>query len=123
QNLPTPLASKAIRPDGYISVGKIKDLSTQGAIASNGGVASPVDGLNTIIVKNPQDPKTPFAVNPKCTHQGCVVEWHGDKNVFICPCHGAEFDASGSVVRGPAGKPLQTYAVKVEEGSILIKAT
>jgi len=123
QNLPTPIFTKATRPDGYISVGSITDLNARGAIASTGSVTSPVDGLNLIIVQNPVDPKTPFAINPKCSHQGCTVEWHGDKNIFICPCHGAEYSPSGSVVRGPAPKSLQTYPVKVEAGSIFVKAT
>lgn len=121
QNLPSPIFTKASRPDGYLSVGSATDLNATGAIASTGSVTSAVDGLNVIIVKNPRDPQTPFAVNTKCTHHGCAVEWHGDKNIFICPCHGAEFSPSGSVVRGPASKPLETLPVKIEADSILIK--
>jgi cytochrome b6-f complex iron-sulfur subunit len=123
QNLPSPIFTKASRLDGYIPVGSITNLNATGAIASTGSVTSPVDGLNIIIVKNPADSQTPLAINTKCTHQGCAVEWHGDKNKFICPCHGAEYSSSGSIVRGPASKPLETYPVKVEAGSILIKTT
>lgn len=34
-----------------------------------------------------------------CTHQGCVTDIRN--NQFECPCHGSEFSANGSVIRGP----------------------
>ena len=42
-----------------------------------------------------------------CTHQGCLTQL--SSNVFFCPCHGAEFDASGRVIRGPASRALAQY--------------
>ena len=43
-------------------------------------------------------------VSLTCTHQDCLIarEGHG----FRCPCHGSEFSAAGTVVTGPAEKPL-----------------
>lgn len=43
-----------------------------------------------------------------CTHQGCLTQL--SSNVFFCPCHGAEFDASGRVVRGPASRALGQFS-------------
>ncbi len=46
-----------------------------------------------------------------CTHQGCVVGEITGGNI-VCDCHGSEFSiVDGSVVRGPATRPLPTAAV------------
>lgn len=38
-----------------------------------------------------------------CTHFGCIpVGEAGDFDGWFCPCHGAHFDTSGRVHRGPA---------------------
>lgn len=40
---------------------------------------------------------------PICTHFGCVVVGKaGDYDGWYCPCHGAHFDTSGRVRKGPA---------------------
>jgi cytochrome b6-f complex iron-sulfur subunit len=63
-----------------------------------------------------------LAVNPTCTHKGCTVAWTAADKEFICPCHGAKFGSNGAVLEGPAKKPLQTYAVKIENGQVLVSA-
>jgi Rieske Fe-S protein len=40
-----------------------------------------------------------------CTHLGCRLKDISDETI-ICPCHGSHFAADGSVIRGPALKPL-----------------
>lgn len=47
-----------------------------------------------------------------CTHQGCLTEL--TNNMFFCPCHGAEFDSSGRVIRGPASRSLGQYATSYD---------
>ena len=56
------------------------------------------------------------AFDATCTHQGCPVDYSKSAKRLVCPCHGAEFDASsGAVLRGPARRPLSKIAVS--EGS------
>jgi Rieske Fe-S protein len=54
------------------------------------------------------------AFSSTCTHQGCqVTEVAG--GTINCPCHGSTFAvADGSVVNGPATRPLAARAVAVD---------
>lgn len=48
-----------------------------------------------------------------CTHQGCQVSSVSDGTIN-CPCHGSSFSIKdGSVVNGPASRPLEKAPVKV----------
>ncbi len=58
------------------------------------------------------------ALGARCTHLGCQVR--PGKHVLRCPCHGSIFDLEGTVIRGPAGKPLSRYALEVTENHMEI---
>lgn len=46
-----------------------------------------------------------------CTHIGCIVHWNGFEKCWDCPCHGSQFLPDGTVLNGPAVRPL----AKVDE--------
>ena len=54
------------------------------------------------------------AYSPLCTHLGCAYRWEATKREFVCPCHGSVFDREGKVLAGPAERPLDRYATKLE---------
>ena len=98
--------ANASTDDGRINMGKASDLDT------NGYLYSAQD--NVIVVKNEDGSLS--ALNSRCTHQQCAVEWDGAAANLSCPCHSSVFATDGSVISGPAPTPLPSYANVTEEG-------
>jgi Rieske Fe-S protein len=75
-----------------------------------------IDGIN-IVVTQPQSGSFK-AFTAICTHEGCIVN-SVSNGTINCPCHGSKFSIKdGSVVNGPATRPLAPIAIKVEGTSI-----
>ena len=51
-----------------------------------------------------------------CTHVGCIVQWNGTEKCWDCPCHGSQFRIDGSVINGPAVRPLDEVKAEAEAG-------
>ncbi len=65
-----------------------------------------------VLVYRPGE-KTVEAFSAICTHQGCTVAPAGAE--FHCPCHGSVYNAQdGTVLNGPAPKPLQRFTAAIE---------
>jgi 3-phenylpropionate/trans-cinnamate dioxygenase ferredoxin subunit len=63
-----------------------------------------------------------FAMEDVCTHDGGpLAEGTLAGHVIECPRHGARFDIrTGAVKAMPATSPVPTYAVRVQDGDILV---
>ncbi len=61
------------------------------------------------------------ALNPRCTHLGCAVDWKPDAKEFQCPCHGGRFALDGKVLGGPPPRPMDTLEAKVDQGQVLVQ--
>lgn len=58
------------------------------------------------------------ALSTKCMHRGCQVDPVGGG--FVCPCHGSEYAADGSVKKGPTELPLVEYRVTVNASRLTV---
>ncbi len=54
-----------------------------------------------------------YAVDTKCPHLGCRLEWNPDDLSWDCPCHGSRFDYTGKLLDNPAQTDIGTKS-KVE---------
>ena len=61
-----------------------------------------------------------LAIYQRCTHLGCSVPWDQAANAFICPCHSSEFNANGELLSPPAPRPLDLFALVIEDGQVKI---
>jgi nitrite reductase/ring-hydroxylating ferredoxin subunit len=68
-------------PDGAVRAFKVDNL--QGFLINRSGQIS--------------------ALSRTCTHMGCQLDFNRKDRALLCPCHGAEFDLHGRLLRGPGG--------------------
>lgn len=64
--------------------------------------------------------KDVVAYAPQCTHLGCAYHWDEGSKDFLCPCHTSVFSLDGKVQSGPAPRPLDRYAVKLDGDKIML---
>lgn len=75
---------------------------------NNGGIIK-VNGTNVGIYRDSNG--NVYAVNPTCTHLGCLLTWNNLDKTWDCPCHGSRFDYTGKNIYDPAFKNLDTFKV------------
>ena len=100
----------AINAEELFSIGTISELEEAGYLLNK--------KAKVLVIKNSEDELQ--AVNPTCTHQGCIVNWLADENQFVCPCHNAQYAPNGEVLAKPAPSSLSTYQVQEDNGNILV---
>ncbi|HRJ55384.1 MAG TPA: Rieske 2Fe-2S domain-containing protein [Anaerolineales bacterium] len=61
-----------------------------------------------------------LAVYHRCTHLGCTVPWDATAQKFVCPCHNSQFDQQGTVENPPAPRPLDLFALTIENGEVKV---
>ncbi len=100
----TPTPQQPGTPGGTGNVNLVVDLAQFPALAQVGGVAR-VDNGTGAPVGAARVSATQFdAYSLVCTHQGATVNANGSG--WLCPSHGARYDATGAVTLGPATLPL-----------------
>lgn len=74
-------------------------------IPSGGGGVVRVNGRYYAVHRNRDG--TVRVLSARCTHLGCLVAFNEAEATWECPCHGSRFDLDGSVLQGPAVRPLE----------------
>lgn len=92
-----------------------RPLVSTGKVPVGGGV---IVTKPQVVVTQP-DKGTFEAFSAVCTHQGCLVNQVRD-GAIMCPCHGSTFSVKdGSVLGGPAPRPLPRVPVTVRDGTVV----
>ena len=77
-----------------------------------------VAGTSAILFRSSEN--NVYALSRICTHEGCSVDFDINQNRLICPCHGANYEASdGSVISGPTTKSLAKIKVEIQGQDIV----
>jgi menaquinol-cytochrome c reductase iron-sulfur subunit len=112
------------KSSSFIDAGDISQL-TPGTPVEMSFQKSRLDGWRLItekrtawVVKDADNNITAFG--PICTHLGCAYHYDESKKEFLCPCHNSFFSLDGKVVAGPAPRPLDQYAIKVENNRLQV---
>ena len=74
--------------------------------------------LTAWVVKTPGGEVCAFG--PQCTHLGCAHHWDEARGQFVCPCHNSLFSIDGKVTFGPAPRPLDRYATRLDGRKLLL---
>src|SRR5262249_56144473 len=65
------------------------------------------------------------AIEDRCSHDDgplCEGDWDEDRCTVVCPRHGSMFELStGRPMSLPATEPVETYPVRVADGSIVVE--
>jgi thiosulfate dehydrogenase [quinone] large subunit len=104
----TPTTTAPSVPPGT-KVGPAKDVPVGGAASFQ----DPSSGDPSLVVQPTAG--TFLAFDAVCPHAGCTVEYADSSRLFVCPCHGSEFNGrTGAVEVGPAQSGLTQ--LRIAEG-------
>ncbi len=81
------------------------DLDRLDAVGPGEGAIVELDGKKHAVHRAGDG--TLSVLSPVCPHMGCHVSWNPAEATWDCPCHGSRFRTDGSVIEGPALKPLE----------------
>jgi Rieske Fe-S protein len=118
-------------PIDWVDLGKVGDfaLNETRMVTFDNPIRQPWDGMTAhtgVYVRyageddQKQDQFLVLAVN--CAHLGCPVSWFPQSGLFMCPCHGGVYYATGERASGPPPRGLFRCVWQVREGRLLVQA-
>jgi quinol---cytochrome c reductase iron-sulfur subunit, bacillus type len=119
------LNAAPLRKLSYVEVGDISSLSTGQPQDMNFQVSVTDAYLRQEVTRSvwviKHSPGEITVFSPICTHLGCHYKWNPGTRHFECPCHASVFTIEGTVIGGPAPRPLDTLPHKIENGKIYVE--
>ncbi|MEO7099489.1 MAG: FAD-dependent oxidoreductase [Luteolibacter sp.] len=102
--LPTYLEENADFPYHLVKdrIGIEDDKSS--TLKKGDGCVMKINGTNAAVYRD--DDGALHQLSAVCPHLGCIVTWNEGEHTWDCPCHGSRFTADGTVIAGPAEKPM-----------------
>jgi Rieske Fe-S protein len=119
------------RPVAWVSLGPVGGFAPGETrlVTFENPIRQPWDGLAAhigVYVRNEGEDEAQrdrflvLAVN--CAHLGCPVSWFPQSGLFMCPCHGGVYYASGERASGPPPRGLFRCVWRVRDGRLEIEA-
>ncbi len=107
---PSPKATPATQGQTITNLDSLRVGQALGFTAPGVGPAAVVRLANGSVV----------AYSRVCTHAGCIVGYDTGSQLFVCPCHGAEFNPAqhaDPTPGSPTSTPLQMIRVVVDQST------
>lgn len=117
-----PVRRKSAGSGTFVQVTTLTSLPDDGVPRKFPIVASRVDAWNRsaaapvgAIYLRRQKGKPIQALNVVCPHAGCFVDYVGNRNSFLCPCHNSTFALDGAIndPKSPSPRGLDELPVEV----------
>ena len=74
----------------------------------------PNELIGTVFLRREKGSTKVEALNAKCPHAGCFVEYKIPEKQFQCPCHNSSFEPSGVRINSTSPRDLDTLEVDQE---------
>jgi phenylpropionate dioxygenase-like ring-hydroxylating dioxygenase large terminal subunit len=103
-------ASETSPGKGWIRVGSIQDVRTEGVVS--------LPEVPAYVVADP--PRTPIAFRARSPHLGEPITYCQSSGWFEDRAHGAMFDRRGNYVLGPADRGLDRLGTLVQNGVVWV---
>lgn len=105
-----PLMKLQAKVGGHFVVDRLRtEAESIADIAPGTGVVIKVGGTRCAVYRD--EAHALHGVSATCTHLGCIVRFNDAERAWECPCHGSRFGIDGSVLQGPANRPLERRSV------------
>lgn len=62
-----------------------------------------------------------MAMSTVCPHLGCAIDYDGDNDKFICPCHDSFFSLDGGVETGPSPRGMDELELQTDNDLVAIR--
>ena len=104
----TEFKNMIVQSSNSLIFDKLKKSNTDfSEIPNNSGAIVEINNKKVGIYKD-ENGKI-YAVNPICTHLGCLLSWNDVNKTWDCPCHGSSFSFNGTNLYDPGFKNLEIY--------------
>lgn len=85
---------------------------------SSPGISIVKDGVIVVRIEPANSVSSFIAFQVECTHAANPIIWNQSTRQFNCNLHGSIFSVTGSVVNGPANRPLKAFNLNLN-GNLL----
>lgn len=85
-----------------------------------GSIVGKADGYTNPIVIARVDDDSFAALDAICTHMHCTVSYNALNITLDCPCHHSTYEVDGTVIGGPAPRPLTTFTATSDGTNLTI---